>query len=242
MGNKHNIDSQPLKLLTLAAPHECSYLPELKANSVFIDHSTQPSWPQYTQLSQAGFRRSGNHFYRPNCPDCNACKSSRVPVSQFVSSKRFNRILKKSDDLQVNIIPAEFTNERYHLFEKYIDTRHRDGDMYPPSKQQFRDFLCSLRDYSYFIEFRLAGQLIICSAIDLLGDGISAIYTYFDPEVEKRSPGVLAVLWQINYAKEMELPYVYLGYWIKDCKKMSYKDQYRPLEVFTGDNWVTLEP
>ena len=232
--------SQPLKLLTLVEPHECSYLPDQMANSIFIDPTTIPGWGQYSQLSRAGFRRSGTHFYRPNCPDCNACKSSRVLAGQFTASRRFKRILKRNADLSAILKPAHFSDEHYELFQRYIHQRHQDGDMYPTSEQQFRDFLCSEQDYAYFVEFRLEGRLIACSVIDVLDDGISAIYTYFDPAEEKRSLGTLAVLWQIGYAQQVGLTYVYLGYWIKNCQKMRYKDQYQPLELFIDDNWQPL--
>lgn len=233
-------EAQPLKLLTLVEPHSCSYLDDQLANSIFIDPTTTPSWGQYSQLSRAGFRRSGSHFYRPNCPDCSACKSSRVRASEFRASRRFKRILKRNADLEVTLKPAQFSEEHYRLFKRYIDDRHQDGDMYPATEQQFKDFLCSEQEYSYFAEFRLSEQLIACAVIDVLDDGLSAIYTYFHPEHDQRSLGSLAILWQLGYAQRVGLDYVYLGYWIKNCQKMRYKDQYQPLEVFSEDNWQPL--
>ena len=232
--------TQPLKLLTLVEPHACSYLKGNLANSIFIDSQTPPSWAQYSQLSRAGFRRSGGHFYRPNCPDCSACLSSRVIVRDFSASRRFKRILKKNSDLRVILRPAQYTEEHYALFKRYIDARHQDGDMYPTSERQFKDFLCSDQDFAYFAEFREADRLIASAVVDVLDDGLSAIYTYYDPSEEKRSLGVLAVLWQLAYARQTDLKYVYLGYWIRDCEKMRYKDQYQPLEVFRDDIWQPL--
>lgn len=233
-------ESQPLKLLTLVEPHACSYLADKQANSIFIDPTTVPSWSQCSQLSRAGFRRSGTHFYRPNCPDCSACKSSRVKALDFKVSRRFKRVLKRNRDLSAVLKPAKFTEEHYALFKKYIEERHQDGDMYPASERQFKDFLCSEQEYAYFVEFRSEQTLIACAVVDVLDDGLSAIYTYFDPNEDARSLGTLAVLWQIGYAKQIGLEHVYLGYWIKDCQKMRYKDQYQPLEIFSDDNWQPL--
>lgn len=239
-GNNHALETKPLRLLTLVEPHACSYLSNQKANSVFIDPTTEPSWGQYSQLSRAGFRRSGTHYYRPNCPDCSACKSSRVVAANFTLNRRFKRILKRNQDLSAVLTPATYTDEHFELFERYINERHADGDMYPPNQKQFEDFLCINEDYAYFVEFRLEGTLIACAVIDILDDGVSAIYTYFDPKESNRSLGIMAVLWQLGYAKQVSLDYVYLGYWIKDCAKMNYKDQYQPLEIFTDDNWQPM--
>ncbi len=236
-GNNHQLDPQPLKLLTLVEPHKCSYLANEKANSVFVDPNNSPSWSQYCHLSRAGFRRSGNHFYRPNCPSCNACKPSRVMVNDFRWSKRFKRILSQNKDLTLEVSQPSLTEDHYRIYERYINIRHMDGDMYPPSIRQYADFLATNTGYTQFIEIRLEEALIGCSVVDIMDDGISAIYTYFEPEESKRSLGTLAVLWQIKYAQKLKLPYVYLGYWIKESRKMMYKNQYQPLEIFEADVW-----
>ncbi len=241
MDKVNSNDDQQIKLLTLSEDHACSYLPNLKANSVFLDHATPPSWAQYSQLTRIGFRRSGNHFYRPHCKQCDACLSCRICAQDInLNSKRFKRILNSNQHLSYSLVRSEFSQEHYNLYEHYIKTRHRDGDMYPPSEDQYKSFLVSPEKYSYFLELRDEGRLIACSVTDALDDGLSAIYTYFDPELEKSSLGTLAVLLLCKIAREMNLPYVYLGYWVKNSQKMHYKAQFKPLEIFNGENWQPL--
>ena len=232
----------PLKMLTLVDVHDCSYLPEQKANSIFLDHETPPTWSQYCQLSQLGFRRSGNHFYRPQCPSCNACKSSRIRAFEIdLNKKRFKRLLNKSSKLSISMAPARFSEEHYALYERYINTRHQDGDMFPPTKSQYEGFLVSDHSYSQFLEVRdNQGALVACTVVDILHDGLSAIYTYFDPDFANLSPGTLAVLLLCLIAKKRCLDYVYLGYWVKNCQKMSYKAQFQPVEIFNDENWQLL--
>jgi arginine-tRNA-protein transferase len=237
----HSNNTQQIKLLTLSEDHACSYLDNHKANSVFLDHETPPSWHQYSQLTRIGFRRSGNHFYRPHCKQCDACLSCRVCAQEInLSSKRFKRILNRNKQLSYTLCGSQYSSEHYKLYEKYINERHSDGDMYPPSPDQYRSFLTSSEKYSYFLEIRLEGKLVACCVTDALDDGLSAIYTYFDPDFEKSSPGTLAVLLLCKIAREMNLPYVYLGYWVKNSQKMHYKVQFQPLEIFNGDNWQSL--
>lgn len=232
---------QNIKLLTLSEDHACSYLPNLKANSVFLDHQTPPTWHQYSQLSRIGFRRSGGHFYRPHCKQCDACLSCRVRAQEIdLSTKRFKRILNRNKHLSYSLVPSAFSEEHYELYERYINARHSDGDMFPPSQGQYKDFLVHNAKYSYFLELRDKGKLVACCATDALDDGLSAIYTYFDPDLDKSSLGTLAVLLLCKLANEMNLPYVYLGYWIKNSQKMHYKVQFQPLEIFNGDNWQSL--
>ena len=241
MDEVHSNNAQQIKLLTLSEDHACSYLANQKANSVFLDHETPPSWHQYSQLTRIGFRRSGNHFYRPHCKQCDACLSCRVCAQEInLASKRFKRILNRNKNLSYTLCSSQYTQEHYELYEKYINQRHSDGDMYPPSPEQYRGFLTSAEKYSYFLEIRLEDQLVACCVTDALDDGLSAIYTYFDPDFEKSSPGTLAVLLLCKIAREMNLPYVYLGYWVKNSQKMHYKVQFQPLEIFNGDNWQSL--
>ena len=232
----------PLKMLTLVDVHDCSYLADQKANSIFLDHETPPTWNQYCQLSQLGFRRSGNHFYRPQCPSCVACKSSRIRAFEIdLNKKRFKRLLNKSSSLSIGLAPAKFSQEHYALYESYINTRHQDGDMFPATLNQYKGFLVSDNSYSQFLEIRdNKGALVACTAVDILHDGLSAIYTYFDPSFENLSPGTLAVLLLCLIAKKRNLDYVYLGYWVKNCQKMSYKAQFKPIEIFNGENWQLL--
>lgn len=235
-------DGQKIRLLTMRDTHACSYLEGFAANSIFLDPATPPSWNQYSQLSRMGFRRSGTHYYRPHCPMCDECKSSRIVIDSFKFSSRFKRILNKAKALHVSLRPAnEFVQEHYSLYERYINARHKDGDMYPPTRDQYTNFLLSHYEYAYFMEVRdEEGRLILATATDLLDDGLSAIYTYFDPEYSQLSPGTLAVLLLARMAKEKALPFVYLGYWVKNSQKMNYKTQFKPLEIFDGEMWHPL--
>lgn len=219
-------------------PHACSYLDEQEATTLFLDPQQTITAEVYDTLTQLGFRRSGQHLYRPHCDTCNACKSVRVRVAEFKPSRQQRRTLKNNQDLSWKFLPTHFTAEHYQLYEKYINNRHADGDMYPASEEQFRSFLLVDKDWGNLVEFRdPSGKLLAVAAVDKLNDGLSAIYTFFDPEEKHRSLGVFAVLWQLQQAALMQLPYVYLGYWIRDCRKMNYKQAYQPLEIFEQQQW-----
>lgn len=223
--------------LYFTRPHPCSYLPEREAITSFVDPAVKVTTALYSQLSRIGFRRSGKFFYAPSCAGCQACIASRVVVADFNYSRSFRRCLKKSADLDKKLSRHIDIGEHYRLFESYINARHRDGDMYPTNLDQYLEFLGSGSEYTRYLEFRQQGELIGCSVVDLLDDGLSAIYSYFSPAAEARSPGTLAVLCQIQIARQMGLPYVYLGYWIEECRKMAYKNRFQPLELYKDNRW-----
>lgn len=221
-------------------PHACSYLPDEQATTLFLDPS-QPMDPSvYADLSELGFRRSGDHLYRPHCQRCNACVPARIPAARFLPSRQQKRILKRNADIQVQATRPRFTEEYFDLYRRYIEQRHSDGDMYPPSRDQFSTFLVRDLPFSRFYEFRLEGRLVAVAVTDLLPNGLSAVYTFYEPEEERRSLGRFAILWQIGESLRLNLGAVYLGYWIKNCKKMNYKTQYRPIELLINQRWVTL--
>ena len=232
--------TQPAKIKFYATPsHSCSYIAEQEAITLFLDPHVQPSIHLYTELSAQGFRRSGSHFYRPYCSNCNACIAARIPAALFKANKRQRRIWKKNQDLSVTIHPPTFSQEHYSLYERYICERHRDGDMYPPSEEQYRSFLIEgWSEHGLFIEFRKEKQLLALAIIDKLENALSAVYTFFDPEYSKRSLGAYAILWQVDYCIKNQLETLYLGYWIKGCNKMSYKSEYRPLEIHINGQWL----
>lgn len=217
--------------------HSCSYIDGQQATTLFVDPKAELNKKSYSELSDLGFRRSGQHVYRPHCRHCMACVSARIPVAQFKFSKSQKRVLKANSDLAVHITKPSMTHEVYALYEQYITERHYDGDMYPPSKEQFESFIVNSSQETYFLEFRAQNKLLAIAVIDQLSYGLSAIYTFFDPKEEKRSLGKLAVLKQVQITAAQGLPYLYLGYWIKDCQKMDYKIQYRPLEVLIDNEW-----
>lgn len=224
-------------------PHACSYLADQEASTLFLDPQQELSLSMYASLSHAGFRRSGEHIYRPHCASCNACKSVRLRVADFAPSKQQLRTLRRNQDLTWSWGAAEFKAEYYQLYERYLNSRHADGAMYPASPEQFRGFLVTDKIWASLAEFRdSAGRLVAVAAVDLLPDGLSAIYTFFDPQEKRRSLGVFVLLWEIQQAASKELDYVYLGYWIRDCKKMNYKQLYQPLEILDKQVWRDFKP
>jgi len=221
-------------------PHTCSYLPEQQATTLFIDPAAVIDSAAYSQLSEMGFRRSGPHLYRPHCARCNACVPARVPAGRFQPNRQQRRIWNRNADLTVIDRTVMNGDEYYDLYARYIEGRHRDGDMYPPTPQQFESFLTQEWDLTHYYCFYHESQLLAVAVVDVMDNGLSAIYTFYDPDEKNRSLGVYAVLWQIHRAQELGLSDVYLGYWIKQCRKMSYKINYRPIELLVNGRWVSL--
>ncbi|MBY4677859.1 arginyltransferase [Marinobacterium arenosum] len=221
--------------------HHCSYLPNREAKTLFVDPQAIIAKDTYSQLSELGFRRSGRHIYRPHCGECQACISVRIPCTQFRPTRSQKRILARNRDLKVRVVSPQLNREYYQLYERYIIDRHADGDMYPPSEEQFMSFLVEGDQESVFFEFRdRQNKLIALAVSDFLEEGLSAIYTFFEPAEYKRSLGSYAILWQISECERLKLPYLYLGYWVKDCRKMNYKLAYRPIEMLLDNSWVLI--
>lgn len=225
----------------ITPPHDCSYLPNKSARMVFLDPSHRIDVVTLSELSRTGFRRSGDFVYRPECHLCRQCLSCRVPVHEFSMNSSQKKAWKRNQDLTVRITaPEDATDTHYALYERYINERHADGDMYPPSRDQFEKFLLQSCTNSFFLELWQDDQLISVSTCDLLDDGISAVYTFFDPDMNRRSLGVFAILKQIEHAKSLGLPFIYLGYWVPHSNKMNYKSQYLPLELLIDGQWRRL--
>lgn len=221
-------------------PHSCSYLPEQEATTLFVDPRTPMTSGLYSQLSLLGFRRSGSHLYRPNCGSCSACIPARVPAGRFSPKRSQRRALKRNEDIEIRELESIEGDEAFDLYRRYIEARHHDGDMYPPSRDQYQSFLSAEWGVTRFYGMYLSGRLVGVAVADLLDDGLSAIYTFYDPDLGDRSLGTFAVLWQIEQTRELGRDYLYLGYWIKQCQKMAYKIQFRPLELYVNGNWVEL--
>lgn len=220
--------------------HPCSYLKDRSATTIFVDPALTMNGRIYSELSDFGFRRSGAHVYRPNCRNCQACIPVRIPVALFQPSRAQKRCMKRNQDVVATLTDSINTDEHYALYESYINSRHSDGDMYPPTRDQYEDFLSSEWGVTRYIELRAEGRLLGVAVSDQLDQGLSAIYTFFHSNEPLRSLGVLAVLRQVELAQALKLPYVYLGYWIRECDKMRYKNQYRPLDMFINNSWVTI--
>ena len=221
-------------------PHECSYLPEEQATTLFMDPEVTLNRTLYSTLADMGFRRSGRHIYRPHCQNCQACVPIRIPVDRFSPRRTQRKVWNRNADLQVIQAEAQYTDEYYQLYKQYIDTCHQDGDMYPATVEQFCSFLAESPDFCHFYEFRLQGRLLAVSVADALGSGLSAIYTFYSPDHPKRSLGRYCILWLIETTKALGLRYLHLGYWIKNCQKMSYKIEYRPTQLYVNQQWSEL--
>ena len=229
---------EPAKLLLYATPaHPCSYLPGKDATTLFVDPEFPKDSGVYTLLSRNGFRRSGEHVYRPNCHECVACVPVRVPVAQFIPRRSQRRSLRDNRDLRVIPHQGAFSEEHFLLYSHYLDARHADGGMDNPTRKQYREFLLSSWANTVLYEFRLAGHLVAVAVADHLTDGLSAVYTFFDPDFSRRGIGTYSILWQIEETRRLGLEWLYLGYWIADSPKMLYKQEFQPQERFIDGYW-----
>lgn len=228
------------KLGFYATPaHECSYLPDREAITIFADPRFPKNTRLYSALADCGFRRSGEHLYMPNCKNCNSCISVRIPVADFILSRNQQRTWNKNRDIVVTTLPPKYREEHFLLYKKYLESRHRGGGMDDPKPENYMDFLTSQWSETVFFEMRLEDKLVGIAVADIMENAMSAVYTFFDPDFNNRSLGRFAVLYQLEQAKIMGLRWLYLGYWIEECKKMNYKNEYQPLEYFVGNVWIS---
>lgn len=239
--SSENSANDDVRLSFYATPtHDCSYLADRQAITLFADPSAELDNHIYSKLSQFGFRRSGKHIYRPSCPTCSACIPVRIPVNEFRPKRSHKRIWNMNRDIEVNMLGAEYRQDQHDLYNRYIQARHPEGGMNDPDPDKYMEFLTSEWSVTRFLEFRLQGQLLAVAVIDQLEDGFSAVYTFFDPEQTKRSLGTLGILWSIEFTREVKLEWLYLGYWIEECPKMSYKSRFQPLQQFVQGQWEYL--
>ena len=224
-------------------PYDCPYLPDRTAVSAVHDPTVPVDSRLYGELIQYGFRRSGYRLYRPHCPGCTACESLRIDVGAFRADRSQRRCWRRNADLTVDTEPAIFRDEHFRLYKKYQGARHPGGDMdFEDPADYARACLESPVD-TRLATFRTPdGRLLAVAVTDFLTTGLSAMYTFFDPEASRRSLGTYAVLWQIHQAAALGLPHVYLGYWIRESPKMAYKSRFRPAEIWNGRDWRQLEP
>jgi arginyl-tRNA--protein-N-Asp/Glu arginylyltransferase len=226
--------------LYLTAPYPCSYLPEPEARSQVATPSFLISAAVYSELVRHGFRRSGTFTYRPRCDTCRQCVPVRVVVGDFEPTRSQRRSFKQHNDLEVTLHGLQDKPEYFELYRRYQAARHRDGGMDDDSPEQYRNFLLQSHVDTLLVEFRENKVLRMVSVVDVLQDGLSAVYTFYDPEIPQASFGTFNVLWQIELCRKLQLPYLYLGYWIADSRKMAYKAKFQPLQGLQDGEWLPI--
>lgn len=226
--------------LYLTAPYPCSYLPEPEARSQVATPSFLISTAVYSELVRHGFRRSGTFTYRPHCDTCHQCVPVRVIVADHEPTRSQRRCVKLHNSLEVTLHGLQDKPEYFELYRRYQEARHRDGGMDDDNPEQYRNFLLQSHVDTMLVEFRDAGVLRMVSVVDVLQDGLSAVYTFYDPAVARASFGTFNVLWQIEMCHKLQLPYLYLGYWIAGSRKMTYKANFQPLEGLQDGEWQPI--
>ena len=236
---------QPLQKLQfyVTTGYSCGYLPNKLAQSLIAAPQHLINADVYNVLIQQGFRRSGKFAYRPHCENCRDCVPVRIVVDAFTPNRSQKRALKQHQNLTATILPVDFHEEHYTLYAAYQNMRHSDQAKTDASTEenditQYRNFLCQTNVESVLVEFRDQHELKMVSVIDIVHDGISAVYTFYDAGDTKASYGTYNIMWQAEWTKSLSLPYLYLGYWIKDSQKMAYKQNYRPLEKLIDGEWL----
>ena len=224
--------------LFLSQQYPCSYLEGEQAQSVFVHPSCPVTTAIYGQLIEKGFRRSGDDVYAPHCPHCSACIPVRLPVEKFKLSRSQKRCLSRNVDTQVVVKPAVFEQAHYELYLRYQAIRHGDGAMANASPDDYLGFLGSSWCDTRFVEFSINNELAGVAVVDQFEQAWSAVYTFFEPKFADASLGVYAVLWQIEQARRQQKEFLYLGFWIKACKKMAYKSDYQPIQLLIEDQWI----
>ena len=230
----------------LTAPSPCPYLPDRFERKVFAHLPLSEGAAVNDSLTQVGFRRSQNIAYRPACEQCNACVSARLPAADYVFSRSERKVLNRNGDLERHLVEAEATMEQFDLLRRYLTARHADGGM---AEMTWPDYVAMVEDTAvrtHIIEYRTRpadggpGDLVACALVDLMSDGLSLVYSFYDPTMARRSLGSFMILDHIVQAGLTKLPYVYLGYWVRGSDKMDYKIKFSPIELLRAEGWALM--
>ncbi len=230
----------------LTAPTPCPYLPGREERKVFAHLPLSDGAAVNDSLTQVGFRRSQNIAYRPACDSCRACQSARLPVGDYVFSRSEKRTLARNSHLERHLVEAEATTEQFDLLRRYLNARHASGGM---ADMTWPDYVAMIEDTAvrtHIIEYRTRskdhgpGDLVACILVDVLHDGLSLVYSFYEPDLGKQSLGSFIILDHVVQARQVQLPYIYLGYWVQGSEKMAYKARFAPLEILRGGGWALM--
>lgn len=222
-------------------PTPCPYLPDRTEQQLFAELAGPQASETFELLSKGGFRRTQHIIYRPACPSCSSCQPVRVVAREFRFGRSWRRVLRANDDLQATDVGLNVSNEQFQLFQRYLRSRHSDGEMAKMSREEYAEMILASPVDTNIIEFRDANErLVACCFYDRLEHGLSAVYSAFEPDVHRRSLGSYTVLWMIQRTLELSLDYVYLGFWVDGSRKMDYKSRFHPPEAFGPHGWRRL--
>jgi len=237
------LNDLPLQRLQfyVTTPYPCGYLPGRPAQSLIATPQRLIDTAVYGELVRLGFRRSGLYTYRPHCENCKACVPVRLRVNDLTPSRSQRRAWKHHQNLQARVLPLDYSDEHFQLYVRYQKARHAGGGMDKDDSDQYRSFLTQSQVDTALVEFREDGVLRLVSIVDRLGDGLSAVYAFYDSSAEGASFGIYNVLWLADWCRQLGLPHLYLGYWISESRKMAYKTDFKPLQGLKDGNWLPLE-
>lgn len=239
MNPLHDISSSRVQSF-LSPQYPCPILPDRKARLQVATPSALINEQVYSKLTQHGFRRMGTMISRPNCDTCQACVPVRIEINNFAPNRDQRQAWKRHSTLEISFHPLKDKPEYFELYERYLLARHNETGIKDDVQEQYGVFLLESRFNSRLVEFREAGVLRMVSIIDILEDGLSSVYTFYEPDLPKTSFGTFNVLWQIEWCRTLQLPYLYPGYWIEKDAKTSYMGNFRPLQALLHDTWEPL--